>query len=95
MFDENFTKKTLFQFQLGQGQVIPGWDQGLEGMKVGGTRRLVIPSNLAYGAEAPGSIPANLLLCLCRETGRNQTIEEIPVLRRFYPRRYCRRITNE
>lgn len=59
MFDENFTKKTLFQFQLGQGQVIPGWDQGLVGMKEGGTRRLVIPSALAYGAQANGGIPAN------------------------------------
>ena len=60
MFDENFTKKTLFQFQLGQGQVIPGWDQGLVGMKVGETRRLVIPSSLAYGPQAQGSIPAKL-----------------------------------
>ncbi len=59
MFDENFTKKTLFQFQLGQGQVIPGWDQGLVGMKVGETRRLVIPSSLAYGPQAQGSIPAD------------------------------------
>ncbi len=60
MFDENFTKSSLFQFQLGAGQVIPGWDQGLEGMKVGGTRRLVIPSALAYGSTGSGTaIPAN------------------------------------
>lgn len=62
LFDENFTKKTLFQFQLGAGQVIPGWDQGLVGMKVGGTRRLVIPADLAYGSQAQGSIPANSTL---------------------------------
>lgn len=62
MFDENFTKPTLLQFQLGAGQVIPGWDQGLTGMKVGGTRRIVIPANLAYGAQGNGSVPANAAL---------------------------------
>jgi FKBP-type peptidyl-prolyl cis-trans isomerase len=50
MFDENFTKPTAFAFTLGAGRVIPGWDQGLVGMKEGGTRRLVIPAELAYGA---------------------------------------------
>ena len=44
------------QFQLGGGQVIPGWDQGVEGMKVGGRRELIIPPDLAYGAQ--GSPPA-------------------------------------
>jgi len=59
-FDENFTKPEGFKFQLGAGQVIQGWDQGLVGMKVGGTRRLVIPSNLAYGSQGSGStIPPN------------------------------------
>lgn len=47
---------TPFSFQLGQGQVIPGWDQGLVGMKVGGTRTLIIPSSMAYGAS--GYLPA-------------------------------------
>ncbi|MGH7241064.1 MAG: FKBP-type peptidyl-prolyl cis-trans isomerase [Candidatus Saccharimonadales bacterium] len=61
-FDENFTQPTAFQFQLGQGNVIQGWDQGLVGAKVGGTRRLVIPANLAYGNQAAGSIPANSAL---------------------------------
>lgn len=51
LFDEDFTKPTALQFPLGQGQVIPGWDQGIVGMKVGGVRRLVIPSSLAYGAN--------------------------------------------
>jgi FKBP-type peptidyl-prolyl cis-trans isomerase len=59
IFDENYSKPQALQFTLGQGQVIPGWDQGLVGMKVGGTRRLVIPSALGYGAQGSGSIPAN------------------------------------
>lgn len=59
MFDENFTQATGLQFQVGVGQVIPGWDEGLIGMKVGGTRRLVIPSDKAYGDQGSGSIPAN------------------------------------
>jgi len=49
-----------FSVQLGQGKVIPGWDQGVVGMKAGGTRRLLIPSALGYGAQgSPPVIPAN------------------------------------
>lgn len=59
MFDENYTKDTGFEFELGTGAVIPGWDQGLVGMKAGEVRRLVIPANLAYGETGQGSIPAN------------------------------------
>jgi peptidylprolyl isomerase len=49
-----------FSFQLGAGQVIPGWDQGVVGMKVGGRRELIIPASLAYGAKgSPPTIPPN------------------------------------
>ena len=59
LFDENFTSSQALKFELGSGQVIPGWDEGLVGMKVGGMRRLVIPSELAYGNQSVGEIPAN------------------------------------
>ncbi len=58
MFDENFTTDNALQFQLGTGQVIAGWDKGVEGMKIGGTRRIVIPYADAYGESGRDSIPA-------------------------------------
>jgi peptidylprolyl isomerase len=55
-FDASWDNGQPFTFQLGSGQVIPGWDQGVTGMKVGWRRELVIPPDLAYGAQ--GSPPA-------------------------------------
>jgi hypothetical protein len=45
-----------FEFKLGKGQVIPGWDTGIQGMKVGGRRKLTIPSAMAYGARGVGGV---------------------------------------
>ena len=63
-FDSSWkTGQTFAPFKLGQGAVIPGWDKGLVGMKVGGRRELIIPPSLAYGkAGSPPTIPANSTL---------------------------------
>ncbi|HML01654.1 MAG TPA: FKBP-type peptidyl-prolyl cis-trans isomerase [Acidimicrobiales bacterium] len=59
-FDASWSRGQPFSFTIGIGQVIPGWDQGIVGMKVGGRRELVIPPNLAYGAQSPSpAIAAN------------------------------------
>ncbi len=55
-FDSSWSRNEPFSFTLGAGEVIQGWDKGVEGMKVGGRRELLIPGNLAYGPE--GSPPA-------------------------------------
>lgn len=62
-FDSSYDRGSPFSFVLGQGRVIEGWEQGLLGMKVGGKRKLVIPSSLAYGAQGiAGVIPPNATL---------------------------------
>lgn len=62
-FDSSHDRRQPFAFKLGAGQVIRGWDEGVVGMKVGGTRKLVIPGDLAYGPRGfPGAIPPNAQL---------------------------------
>ncbi|WP_456414897.1 FKBP-type peptidyl-prolyl cis-trans isomerase [Thiolapillus sp.] len=62
-FDSSLDRNQPFQFSLGKGQVIRGWDEGVQGMKVGGKRKLTIPSQLGYGAAgAGGVIPPNATL---------------------------------
>ena len=62
-FDASWDNGQPFPFQLGAGMVIPGWDEGIEGMKVGGRRELIIPADSAYGAQGqPPSIKPNATL---------------------------------
>ena len=62
-FDSSKDRNDPFQFALGRGQVIGGWDEGVQGMKIGGTRKLTIPPALGYGARgAGGVIPPNATL---------------------------------
>ena len=59
-FDASYNRGSAFQFPLGGGRVIAGWDQGVQGMKVGGRRQLVIPPDLAYGPDgSPPTIGPN------------------------------------
>lgn len=62
-FDSSLDRNQPFQFSLGKGQVIRGWDEGVQGMLVGGKRKLTIPPQLGYGAAgAGGVIPPNATL---------------------------------
>lgn len=63
VFDSSYKRSEPFSFTLGSGQVIPGWEQGIVGMKVGGKRTLTISPTLAYGPNGvPGAIPPNAVL---------------------------------
>jgi peptidylprolyl isomerase len=63
MFDSSLMRGQPFSFPVGAGQVIPGWDEGVASMKVGGKRQLKIPADLAYGEQgAGGVIPPNAIL---------------------------------
>lgn len=63
VFDSSRSRNQPFQFRVGAGQVIQGWDRGVPGMRIGGTRRLIIPPSLAYGSRGqPPTIPPNATL---------------------------------
>ena len=67
-FDASWNRGTPLRFQLGVGQVIQGWDQGVQGMKVGGRRQLTIPPHLAYGERGAGGgriKPGETLIFVC------------------------------
>ena len=55
-FDASWNRNDTFTFKLGAGQVIAGWDQGVQGMKVGGRRRITIPPGMAYGSRGAGGV---------------------------------------
>jgi peptidylprolyl isomerase len=66
-FDASWNRGTPLEFQLGVGQVISGWDKGVQGMKVGGRRQLIIPAHLAYGDRGAGGriAPGETLIFVC------------------------------
>ncbi len=66
-FDASWNRGEPLQFRLGVGQVIAGWDQGVQGMKVGGRRQLIIPPGLAYGERGAGRsiAPGETLIFVC------------------------------
>ena len=72
-FDASYNRGAPLQFRLGIGQVIKGWDDGVQGMRVGGRRQLVIPPHLAYGDRGAGGViaPGETLIFVCDLVGLN------------------------
>ncbi len=72
-FDSSWNRGEPLSFRLGVGQVIRGWDEGIQGMKIGGRRQLVIPSHLAYGDRGAGGViaPGEALIFVCDLVGLN------------------------
>jgi peptidylprolyl isomerase len=70
-FDSSYDRGDPLEFQLGVGRVIAGWDQGVQGMRVGGRRQLVIPPHLAYGERGAGNAiaPGETLIFVCDLVG--------------------------
>ncbi|WP_406056830.1 FKBP-type peptidyl-prolyl cis-trans isomerase [Streptomyces sp. NBC_01077] len=70
-FDASWNRGAPLDFRLGAGQVIQGWDQGVQGMKVGGRRQLIIPADLAYGDRGAGGkiAPGETLIFVCDLVG--------------------------
>ena len=66
-FDASYDRGAPLAFRLGVGQVIPGWDTGVQGMRVGGRRQLVVPPHLAYGDRGAGGVigPGETLIFVC------------------------------
>ncbi|MEU2230538.1 FKBP-type peptidyl-prolyl cis-trans isomerase [Streptomyces vietnamensis] len=66
-FDASWNRGNPLEFKLGAGQVIEGWDKGIQGMKVGGRRQLIIPAHMAYGDRGAGSAiaPGETLIFVC------------------------------
>ena len=61
-FDSSVDRKDPFDFVIGAGQVIKGWDEGVKGMQIGGKRKLTVPPELGYGVRGVGPIPGNATL---------------------------------
>jgi len=64
-FDSSREREEAFEFEVDAGQVVAGWDEGVQGMKVGGKRRLIVPPHLGYGADGSGhAVPPNATLVI-------------------------------
>lgn len=82
VFDTSLTSGTPFEFTLGQGQVIQGWDEGVAGMREGGRRRLIIPADMAYGDNPSGGRPGGTLVFDVQMlSASNPALERPPISR--------------